>query len=144
MPICRGGSQSTGGWTIGQGSRPGNLTHRRNGPLQQFHDLVPRIAEHGPVRHHPDDQRPSPKNGVFDPCQPALVELDTDCGRALGPVTHPVSLLKGDRQPRAEHLQDFADMAAVEMVLIDEETRLRDFQKELRWNEAYYLMAKGL
>jgi len=43
-----------------------------------------------------------------------------------------------------EHLQDFADMAGVEFVLIDEETRLRDVQKELRWNEAYYLMAKGL
>jgi L-arabinose isomerase len=43
-----------------------------------------------------------------------------------------------------EHLEDFADMAGVEMVLIDEGTRLRDFQKELRWNEAYYLMAKGL
>ncbi|HEY7513853.1 MAG TPA: L-arabinose isomerase, partial [Vicinamibacteria bacterium] len=43
-----------------------------------------------------------------------------------------------------EHLQDFAEMADVEFVLIDEETRLRDLQKELRWNEAYYLLAKGL
>jgi L-arabinose isomerase len=38
----------------------------------------------------------------------------------------------------AEHLQDFADMAGVELVLIDDETRLRELQKELRWNEAYY------
>jgi L-arabinose isomerase len=43
-----------------------------------------------------------------------------------------------------QHLQDFADMADVEFVLIDEETRLRDLQKELRWNEAYYLVARGL
>jgi len=43
-----------------------------------------------------------------------------------------------------EHLQDFADMAGVEFVLIDERTRLRDLQNELRWNEAYYLVAKGL
>jgi L-arabinose isomerase len=43
-----------------------------------------------------------------------------------------------------EHLQDFADMADVELVLIDERTRLADLQKELRWNEAYYLVAKGL
>jgi L-arabinose isomerase len=43
-----------------------------------------------------------------------------------------------------EHLQDFAEMADVEFVLIDEETRLRELQKELRWNEAYYLLAKGL
>jgi L-arabinose isomerase len=43
-----------------------------------------------------------------------------------------------------EHLQDFADMADIEFVLIDEETRLRELQKELRWNEAYYLLAKSL
>jgi L-arabinose isomerase len=43
-----------------------------------------------------------------------------------------------------EHLRDFADMADVEFVLIDETTRLPELQKELRWNEAYYLMAKGL
>ena len=44
----------------------------------------------------------------------------------------------------AEHLQDFADMAGVELVLIDDETRLRELQKELRWNEAYYHAAGGL
>jgi L-arabinose isomerase len=44
----------------------------------------------------------------------------------------------------AEHLRDFADMAGVEFVLIDESTRLAEIQKELRWNEAYYLMAKGV
>jgi L-arabinose isomerase len=43
-----------------------------------------------------------------------------------------------------EHLRDFADMAGVEFVLIDETTRLAEIQKELRWNEAYYLMAKGI
>jgi L-arabinose isomerase len=43
-----------------------------------------------------------------------------------------------------EHLRDFADMADVEFVLIDRETRLHEIQKELRWNEAYYLVAKGL
>jgi len=40
----------------------------------------------------------------------------------------------------AEHLQAFADMADVELVLIDEETRLRQFRNELRWNEAAYLL----
>jgi L-arabinose isomerase len=43
-----------------------------------------------------------------------------------------------------EHLRDFAEMADVEFVLIDRETRLHELQKELRWNEAYYLVAKGL
>jgi L-arabinose isomerase len=43
-----------------------------------------------------------------------------------------------------EHLRDFAEMADIELVLIDEETRLHELQKELRWNEAYYLTVKGL
>ena len=42
-----------------------------------------------------------------------------------------------------EHLEDFADMAGIEFLLIDRDTRLSEFKKELRWNEAYYLLAKG-
>ncbi len=37
-----------------------------------------------------------------------------------------------------EHLEDFADMAGVEFLVIDGDTRLRDFKNELRWNESYY------
>lgn len=44
----------------------------------------------------------------------------------------------------AEHLQDFADMAGIEFLLIDESTKLEDFKKELRWNDLYYHMANGL
>jgi L-arabinose isomerase len=44
----------------------------------------------------------------------------------------------------AEHLEDFAEMAGVEFVLIDEDTKLAEFKKELRWNEMYYHLAKGL
>jgi L-arabinose isomerase len=29
-------------------------------------------------------------------------------------------------------------MAGLEMLTIDNETRLREFKKELRWNEIYY------
>lgn len=43
-----------------------------------------------------------------------------------------------------EHLEDFAAMAGLEMLLIDETTTLSDFQKELRWNELYYHLAKGI
>lgn len=43
-----------------------------------------------------------------------------------------------------EHLEDFAAMAGLEMLLIDETTALSDFQKELRWNELYYHLAKGI
>jgi L-arabinose isomerase len=44
----------------------------------------------------------------------------------------------------AEHLRDFAEMAGIEFLLIDENTRLEDFKKELRWNDLYYHLAKGL
>jgi L-arabinose isomerase len=37
-----------------------------------------------------------------------------------------------------EHLEDFADMAGIELVLIGKETRLYDFKKELKWSDAYY------
>ena len=41
----------------------------------------------------------------------------------------------------AEHLRDFAEIAGVELVLIDAGTRLAELEKELRWNEAYYHLA---
>jgi L-arabinose isomerase len=44
----------------------------------------------------------------------------------------------------AEHLEDFADMAGIEFLLIDETTRLQDFRNTLRWNDMYYHLAKGL
>ena len=36
----------------------------------------------------------------------------------------------------AEQLEDLAEMAGVELLLIDQHTRLTDFKKELRWNDA--------
>jgi len=44
----------------------------------------------------------------------------------------------------SDHLQDFADMAGIEMMLIDENTCLPEFKKELRWNDLYYRLANGL
>jgi L-arabinose isomerase len=38
----------------------------------------------------------------------------------------------------AEHMQDFAEMCGIEMLLIDEHTRISEFKKELRWNDLYY------
>jgi L-arabinose isomerase len=38
----------------------------------------------------------------------------------------------------SDHLQDFAEMAGIELLLIDGNTRLAEFKKELRWNEMYY------
>jgi L-arabinose isomerase len=44
----------------------------------------------------------------------------------------------------AEHLEDFADMAGMEFLLIDKSTTVSNFKKELRWNDLYYHLAKGL
>jgi L-arabinose isomerase len=44
----------------------------------------------------------------------------------------------------AEHLEDFAAMAGIECLLIDQDTKLRDFKNELHWNDLYYALAKGL
>ncbi len=43
-----------------------------------------------------------------------------------------------------EHLEDFAEMANIEFVVIDEKTEIFDFKKELKWNELYYHMANGI
>jgi L-arabinose isomerase len=41
-----------------------------------------------------------------------------------------------------EHLEDFADMAGIEFLCINKHTRLREFKKELSWNDVYYLLAR--
>ena len=42
----------------------------------------------------------------------------------------------------AEHLQDFAEMADIECILIGKETKLPQLKKELRYNEMYYSTIK--
>jgi L-arabinose isomerase len=39
---------------------------------------------------------------------------------------------------KAEHLEDFAEMAGIEFLLIDRNTSTAAFKKELRWNDVYY------
>jgi L-arabinose isomerase len=40
----------------------------------------------------------------------------------------------------AQHLEDLAEIAGMEYLLIDESTRVSEFKKELKWNNAYYRM----
>jgi L-arabinose isomerase len=40
--------------------------------------------------------------------------------------------------------RDFAEMTGTELVVIDESTTVNAFQRELRWNQAYYRLAAGL
>jgi L-arabinose isomerase len=42
-----------------------------------------------------------------------------------------------------EMIEDFAAMANVELVVIDADTRLRQFKQELKWNEVYYGLHRG-
>jgi len=44
----------------------------------------------------------------------------------------------------AEHLADFAAMTGTEFVLIDDKCKIEEFRKELRWNDLYYHLNKGL
>lgn len=37
-----------------------------------------------------------------------------------------------------EHLQDFADIAGIEAVMIDKDTKIQQFKNELKWSEVYY------
>ncbi|MDI5939859.1 L-arabinose isomerase, partial [Micromonospora sp. DH15] len=42
-----------------------------------------------------------------------------------------------------EELHDLAEMVATELVVIDAETTTRGLTNELRWNQAYYRLARG-
>jgi L-arabinose isomerase len=44
----------------------------------------------------------------------------------------------------AAHMRDFADVADMEFLLIDTDTKIADFKNEIRWNEVYYLLSQGL
>jgi L-arabinose isomerase len=44
----------------------------------------------------------------------------------------------------AEHLRDFAEMAGLEFLLIDENTNLEAFKQQLRWNDLYYQLNRSL
>ncbi|MEO6504844.1 MAG: L-arabinose isomerase [Terrimesophilobacter sp.] len=47
-------------------------------------------------------------------------------------------------QVGVEVFEDFAEIAKNELVVIDRNTTLREFTRELRWNQAYYRLARGL
>ncbi|MFJ4254325.1 L-arabinose isomerase [Microbacterium sp. NPDC090003] len=43
-----------------------------------------------------------------------------------------------------EAFRDFAEMAEIELLVIDDTTRLPEFQQQVRWNQAYHRLAQGL
>ncbi len=40
-------------------------------------------------------------------------------------------------------LEDFAGIAGIELVVIDDDTRTRQFRQELEWNEVAYGLKNG-
>ena len=62
------------------------------------------------------------------------------CWLAAGAAHHTVMTT----QVGIEVFRDFAEIAGIELVVIDEDTTVRDFQRELRWNQAYHRLAQGL
>jgi L-arabinose isomerase len=40
-------------------------------------------------------------------------------------------------------LEDLAEIVGVELLVIDADTTVRGFAKELRWNQAYHRLARG-
>ncbi|KQU67988.1 L-arabinose isomerase [Phycicoccus sp. Root101] len=71
--------------------------------------------------------------------QPDLRTSTTSWLMAGGPH-HTVLSTALDR----EHLEDFSEMAGVELAHIDADTTVRGFGRELRWNNAYHRLAQGL
>lgn len=43
-----------------------------------------------------------------------------------------------------EMMEDFAEIADIEALCIDKNTRIRDLKKEIHWNDMYYLLSNGL
>jgi L-arabinose isomerase len=43
-----------------------------------------------------------------------------------------------------EMLQDYAEIADIELLVIDKDTKINEFKKELRFNEVYYHLNNGL
>ncbi|MCU0486335.1 MAG: L-arabinose isomerase [Anaerolineales bacterium] len=44
----------------------------------------------------------------------------------------------------ADQLRDFTEIAGIEFLLIDENTKVDEFKNQLRWNDLYYHLSKGL
>ena len=44
----------------------------------------------------------------------------------------------------SEHMEDFAEMADIEYLMINEKTTITEFKRDIRINEIYYMLKNGL
>ena len=68
------------------------------------------------------------------------LETSAEAWLAAGGPHHTVL----SRALTVEHLTDLADMLSTEIAVIDGQTSIRGFHRELRWNQAYFRLAAGL
>lgn len=67
-------------------------------------------------------------------------EVSATCWLTAGAAHHTAMT----SQIGVDVLRDFAEMAQLELLVIDKTTTSREFAREVRWNQAYYRMAAGL
>ncbi|WP_346233166.1 L-arabinose isomerase [Parafrigoribacterium mesophilum] len=97
--------------------------------------LVANVVEVVPLPH------PLPKLPVARAVWKPEPDLATSAAAWLtaGAAHHTVM----STQVGLEVFEDFAQIAKNELVVIDQNTTLREFTRELRWNQAYYRLARG-
>jgi L-arabinose isomerase len=72
---------------------------------------------------------------------PAVMASIVEMGDRFRLVANKVNAISPEQPLPKKHLEDFAEMAGLEFLLIDEDTTVRNFKKELWWNDAsWYLM----
>jgi L-arabinose isomerase len=98
--------------------------------------LVANVVEVVPLRH------PLPKLPVARALWKPEPDFSTSAAAWLtaGAAHHTVM----STAVNLEVFEDFAEIARSELLVIDKQTNLRDFSRELRWNQAYYRLARGL
>lgn len=88
------------------------------------------------------DPKPLPKLPVACALWKPLPNLEVGAGAwILAGGTHHSSF---SFSLTTEMLEDYAEIAGIEMVTIGENTTISEFKKELRFNEVYYLLNKAL
>ena len=101
----------------------------------RFHGLVPEGT--GPANRHGLPKLPVGR-AIWKPAPDFATSAG--CWLAAGAAHHTVMTTAVG----VEVFRDFADIAGTELLVIDADTTARDFQRELRWNQAYYRLAQGL
>ena len=85
--------------------------------------------------------QPMPKLPVAQAVWKPRPSLETSCAAWIyAGGAHHTAFSQG---VTSEMLEDFAVMADIEFLLIDQDTKVRDFQKELRSNEVFYALNRG-